>query len=88
MEEFNVSSKYYKTILILTFGLSEGSLGEPFCEKQVGFDGKTPIATFAQSGGVVVSDQNGGIQGAQKALQNQTHINSWALEMLSWRAFL
>ena len=45
-------SKYYKTGLILTCGLSEGSLGEPFCENPLGFDGKTAIATLARSGGV------------------------------------
>ena len=67
MEEFNVSNKYYKTGLILTIGLSEGSLGEPFCENPLGFDGKTAIATLARSEGGVVSDQsdkNGGIKGA------------------------
>ena len=52
MEEFNVRSKYYKTGLILTFGLSEGSLGEPFCDNPLGFDDKTAIATLAQSGRV------------------------------------
>ena len=67
MEEFNVSSKYYKTGLILTFGLSEGSLGESFYENPLGFTYKTRIATFAQSGRLV-NDQNKGIQGAQKVL--------------------
>ena len=59
--------KYYKTVLILTFGLSEGSLGESFCENPLGFTDKTWIATFAQSGRLV-SDQNEGIRGAQKVL--------------------
>ena len=54
-------------MLILTCGLSEGSLGEPFCENPLGFADKTAIATLAQSGRLV-SDQNGGIQGAQKVL--------------------
>ena len=44
--------KYYKTHLILTFRLSEGSLGKPFCENPLGFDDKTAIATLARSGGV------------------------------------
>ena len=69
MEEFKVRSKYYKTGLILTFRLSEGSLGKAFCENPLGFDCKTAIATLARSEGGVVSDQsdqNEGIQGAQK----------------------
>ena len=45
-------SKYYKTGLILTFGLSEVSIGKPFCVNPFGFDGKTQIATLARSGGV------------------------------------
>ena len=45
-------SKYYKTGLILTFGLSEGSLGKSFCDNPLGFDGKTAIATLARSEGV------------------------------------
>ena len=57
-------SKYYKTGLILTFRLSEGSLGESFCANPLVFTDKTATATFAQSGRFV-SDQNGGIQGAQ-----------------------
>ena len=34
------------------------------------------------------SDQNGGIKGAQKVLQNLTHINIWALRNVSWTVFL
>ena len=67
MEEFKARRKYDKTMLILTFGPSEGSLGEPFCEKPSGFADKTTIATLAQSVRFV-SDQNAGIQGAQKVL--------------------
>ena len=52
MEEFKVRSKYYKTGLILTFGLPEGSLGTAFCENTLGFDCKTAIATLARSEGV------------------------------------
>ena len=52
IKEFNVRSKYYKTGLILTFGLSDGFLGKPFCENPLGFDCKTPIATLARSDGV------------------------------------
>ena len=52
MEELKVRRKYYKTLLILTFGLSEGSLGKAFCENPLGFDGKTAIATLARSEGV------------------------------------
>ena len=87
MKEFKVRRKYYKTVLILTFGLSYGSLGESFCENPLGFNNKTTIATLAQSGRFV-SDQNEGIQNAQKVLQNQTHINSWAVRGVSWRALL
>ena len=54
-------------MLIFTIGLSEGSRGEPFCQNPLGFADKTAMATLAQSGRLV-SDQNGGIQGAQKAL--------------------
>ena len=70
IKEFNVRSKYYKTGLILTFGLSELFLGEPLCANPLGFADKTTIATLAQSGRFVSdqNDQNGGIQGAQKAL--------------------
>ena len=67
MEEFKVGRKYYKTVLILTCGLSEGSLGESFCENPMVFIDKTAIATLAQSGGFA-GDQNKGIQGAQKVL--------------------
>ena len=54
-------------MLTLTIGLSEWSLGKAFCENPLGFTDKTAIATLAQSGRLV-SDQNGGIQGAQKVL--------------------
>ena len=70
MEEFKVRRKYYKTGLILTNGLSEESIGESFCENLLVFTDKTAIATLTQSGRFV-SDQNEGIQGAQKALQNR-----------------
>ena len=33
------------------------------------------------------SDQNGGIQGAQKVLQNRTHINMLALSRVYWTVF-
>ena len=79
--------KYYKTVIIFAVGLSEWSLGEPFCENPMGFTDKTPIATLAQSGRFV-SDQNEGIQGAQKVLQNQTHIDILALRGVAWRAVL
>ena len=52
MEEFNVRNKYYKTGLILSFGLSDGSIGKSFCENPLGFVGKTAFATLAKSGGV------------------------------------
>ena len=64
MEEFEARRKYDKTVLILTFGLSELSRGEAFCENPLGFTDKTAIATLAQSGRFL-SGQNGGIQGAQ-----------------------
>ena len=59
--------KYCKTVLILTFGLSEGSCGDAFCENPLGFTDKTAIATLAQSGRLV-SDQNGGIPNVRKVL--------------------
>ena len=31
------SAKNYKTLQILTFGISEWSLGEPFCKNSIGF---------------------------------------------------
>ena len=60
-------NKYYKTELILTFGRSEGFLGEPSCANPKGFANQTAIASLARSGRLV-SAQNSGIQGAQKAL--------------------
>ena len=67
MEESKVRRKYYNTGLILTFRLSEESLGESFCANPMGFTDKTAIATLAQSGRLV-SDQNGGMQDAQTIL--------------------
>ena len=87
MKEFKVRRKYYKTILILTFGLSEDSIGESLCENPFGFIVKSAMATLAKSGRFV-SDQNEGIQGAQKVLQNLAHINIWALRGVAWKAFL
>ena len=53
----------------------------------MGFIDKTTIATLAQSGRFV-SDQNDGIQGARKVLQNRTHIDMLAVRGVAWRAFL
>ena len=75
--------KYYETGLILTCGVSKWYIGEHFCQNPLGFCGKRAFATLARSGGEVVtdqSDQNGGIQGGQKVLQNRTHINMLALQ--------
>ena len=79
--------KYYKTGLILTCWLSEVCLGQSFCANPLGFTDKTAIATFAESGRFV-SDQNGGIQGAQKVLQNSPHIDISAIRGVAGRAFL
>ena len=79
--------KHYKTGLILTCGLSDGSLGDPFCENPMGFTYKTAIATLAQSGRFV-SVQKKGIQGAQEVLPNRAHIDIWALRGIARRAFL
>ena len=49
MKEFKVRRKYYKTALILTFGLSEVSRGQSCCANPLVFNYKTATATFAQS---------------------------------------
>lgn len=59
--------KYYETLLILTLGLSEWSLGMYFCANPLGFANKTIIATSAQPV-PIVSDKNAGIRCVQKVL--------------------